>query len=173
MKLPDFLEFSPFNQLREQMGATESGDFTYFDGRTQLGRDELLSLSGAGLTIKADQLRVLTDRTLAYKNARVITGANQGQGASYHLAGCADLIAMVGKGADLQIYALLQDRLPDALSTALPCQACLGRAHYQRAGLGRQRQRQPLNDVGQEFSVAVWNRKYPPYPVCEKPELVF
>lgn len=31
MKLPDFLEFEPFNQLRNTMGAEQLGDFVFFD----------------------------------------------------------------------------------------------------------------------------------------------
>lgn len=72
MKLPNFLESAPLNSLRQVMGATRLGDLTLRGSVDVLTVEELERLSGVGVDVSADQVRVLPDGTLAYKDSRVV-----------------------------------------------------------------------------------------------------
>lgn len=72
MKLPDFLEFEPFNTLRNTMSADNLGDFVFFDPRKNLTGLERIELEHNGLTIKPECLYTASDFTLVYKNSRVL-----------------------------------------------------------------------------------------------------
>lgn len=91
MKLPDFLEFEPFNALRREMGAENLGQFDFFDPRQHLNAEELQSLSSGGLSVGLEGVRSLENSTLAFKNSRVLlylSSPKNGEQAYYHLAEC-------------------------------------------------------------------------------------
>jgi hypothetical protein len=101
MKLPNFFEFAPLNSARLKMGI-EPSYFTEFktEGTShRLTEDELDRLtSGAGIEIDFDQLTVLRDGTLGYKNKRVLLYIRdvalfrgRDQLPRYHLMNCAAL----------------------------------------------------------------------------------
>lgn len=71
MKLPDYIQFEPLNRLRQLMGA-ELGRFTPAINPHRLTVEEIEQLSRSGIEIPLDQVRILDDGTLAYKNSRVI-----------------------------------------------------------------------------------------------------
>ena len=71
MKLPNFYQSEPLNQLRKTIGA-ELGDFTPVINPNVLSLEEIEQLSRSGIEIPLDQVRTLDDGTLAYKNSRVI-----------------------------------------------------------------------------------------------------
>jgi len=71
MKLPDFLQFAPLNNLRQLMGAS-LGTFVPVTNPNVLTAAELDQLSRSGIDIPLEEVRILDDGTLAYKNARVI-----------------------------------------------------------------------------------------------------
>lgn len=81
MKLPNFYEFQPLNDLKEKMGIDRNiiGTLTVVVEPGRLTELELEKLaSSSGLDISIDDLRVLEDGTLAYKNSRVLLRAGSG-----------------------------------------------------------------------------------------------
>lgn len=107
MKLPDFYSFDPLNRLKQRMGIARStfGDLTVLVDPARLTTFELEKLTSQdGLDISIDDLRFLSDGTLAYKNSRVLLyirdvavyGGRHSE-PRYHLAKCATLIEMQKK----------------------------------------------------------------------------
>lgn len=197
MKLPDFLVFEPFNQLREAMGAEKLGGFVFFDSRLHLRQDELDLLRGPGLPTTVSDCRVLTDKTLAIKDSRVlvlepVTGAIPesapdlvaGSGVRYHLADCEHVRGMRTCGTNILVVAPYlysvdkptqgkADIIPQALVDAQVCFDCLHVLHYQGLGYGRQRHQHYNAEVQAQFSLLAWCQKYPIYPLALLTEPVF
>ncbi len=71
MKLPDFTQFEPLNALRRMMGA-ELGVFVPVTNPHRLTVEEIEQLARSGIEVPLDQVRVLDDGTLAYKDSRVV-----------------------------------------------------------------------------------------------------
>ena len=100
MKLPDFTVFEPFNQLRRSMKAPLVDTFVV-EKPIQLTISDLEAMQESGLDISNEELRVLEDGTLAYKDSRVLLHirdvASYGQSISmpkFHLANCDTLQKM-------------------------------------------------------------------------------
>jgi hypothetical protein len=72
MKLPDFEIDNRFNELRRVMGAHQLGDLHLKQAANLITESELEALAGVGIDVQWDQVRVLTDGTLAYKDRRVV-----------------------------------------------------------------------------------------------------
>ena len=75
MKLPNFYDFEPLNSLKERMGLAREdlGALDVHVGASRLTAAELERLTSQdGLDISSDQLRILDDGTLAYKDSRVL-----------------------------------------------------------------------------------------------------
>ena len=104
MKLPDFYYFEPLNSLKERMGLARE-DLGSLDVQVDAGRltaSELERLTSQdGLDISPDDLRILDDGTLAYKDSRVllyirdvsVMGDREPE-PRYHLANCSTLRQM-------------------------------------------------------------------------------
>ncbi len=169
MKLPDFLNFDPFNELRQRMGAEALGDFVFFDPKHHLTGLELLELNKAGLDTYAGELRVLDDFTLAYKNARVLVYRSTDQEKEvpvFHLADCA------------KVYQWRVSELPvkvtnGELEAGQVCEDCLHRLNYQGFDSVRQRHRDYSQRIFQGFDVTGFFEKYPSYPVEQASAPVF
>jgi hypothetical protein len=73
VKLPDFLRDPALNELRERMGATELGSFRLSVNPYRFTIAELEALLEGGIDVE-DLVRVrpLADRTLCYKDRRVL-----------------------------------------------------------------------------------------------------
>src|SRR5438105_4185565 len=71
MKLPDFTLDAALNELRRRMGA-ELIAFSPPSNSETLTVEEIERLSKEGIEIPLDEVRVLKDGTLAYKNQRVV-----------------------------------------------------------------------------------------------------
>jgi hypothetical protein len=104
MKLPNFYVFDPLNRLKEKMGiALETvGSLDVLIDAARLTAFELEKLASQdGLDISLDDLKVLFDGTLAYKDSRVllyirdvaIYGEHEPE-PRYHLSNCATLQQM-------------------------------------------------------------------------------
>lgn len=101
MKLPNFYLFEPLNALKEKMGIARDKlgniDVPIDPGRLTQAELERLT-SQDGLDISLDDLRVLEDGTLAYKDSRVLLyirdvtvyGDHEVE-PRYHLANCSTL----------------------------------------------------------------------------------
>lgn len=104
MKLPNFYEFEPLNTVKSKMGIPRNvyGTFTVLVDASRLTKVELEKLTSAnGLDISADELTILPDGTLAYKNSRVIlyirditVYGNKEIQPKFHLADCITLQQM-------------------------------------------------------------------------------
>jgi hypothetical protein len=104
MKLPNFYDFEPLNAVKAKMGIPRNvyGSLTVIIDAGRLTELELEKLTSSnGLDISADDLTILPDGTLAYKNSRVILyirdvtvyGGQEIQ-PKFHLANCATLQQM-------------------------------------------------------------------------------
>jgi hypothetical protein len=101
MKLPDFLKDPQLNELRRRMGAAELGAFRLSVNPYRFTIAELEQLIDAGIDVASlDEVRSLPDRTLSYKDRRVllhrrdvpVVVAGRGQRRElphFHLANCA------------------------------------------------------------------------------------
>jgi hypothetical protein len=104
MKLTDFAGFEPLNALKDKMGIPREalGDLTVSVDAARLSELELERLASPdGLEISPDDLRVLEDGTLAYKNSRVLlyirdvsTNGHHQSHPRYHVSNCGTLVAM-------------------------------------------------------------------------------
>ncbi len=72
MKLPDFLEDKALNSLRAQMGADRLGRFEAKADGKRLTIVEIEQLTSKGIDVSIDDVVVLPDGTLAYKDSRVL-----------------------------------------------------------------------------------------------------
>lgn len=124
MKLPDFLIWSELNALRQQMGAYELGELSLKADPNRLTEAELEKLVNGGLDVAVDEVRVLPDGTLAYKDSRVLVyirdvasyGRRQSGGTEglprFHFANCDTLQKMrQEKRYDRYVVAARQDGL--------------------------------------------------------------
>ncbi len=73
MKLPDFLRDAGLNDLRERMGAADLGTFRLSVNPYRFTMAELECLIDDGIDVdNLDRVRPLPDRTLSYKDRRVL-----------------------------------------------------------------------------------------------------
>lgn len=174
MELPDFLEFGPFNLLRQKMGANALGDFVFFDPQRHLTGQELLQLkSDGGIEISVAALRVHEDFTLIYKNARVLVALSEPESQAstasklYHLADCSQVALWRNRLAHLPLRVATRE-----MSGAV-CTECLQRLRYEGFDRGRSRH-QPYNErVREGFDLQLYYQRYPCYPVAESESVVF
>jgi hypothetical protein len=104
MKLPNFYEFEPLNSIKAMMGIPRNvyGTLRPLVTAPRLTELELRILaSNNGLDISVDELVILPDGTLAYKNSRVIlyirdvnVYGNQQIQPRFHLSNCTTLQQM-------------------------------------------------------------------------------
>jgi len=152
VKLPDFTKFEPLNKLRFEMGATELGSFTSNYSPDRLTREELDRLSRSGIDIPLEEVRILPDGTLAYKDSRVllyIRDVYQYKGGEevlprYHVSDCRTLQDMRDKKRyeryvvatrddgefELNIGAKGSDNLRPAIRQLAVCQNCLAKLKF-------------------------------------------
>lgn len=73
MRLPDFLQWEELNDLRRRMGHVPLGRLKLASDNDLLTEDELERLVHEGVDLQSlNELKVLADGTLSYKNARVL-----------------------------------------------------------------------------------------------------
>jgi hypothetical protein len=156
VKLPNFISDPQFNELRRQMGATTLGELTLKRGAERLTIAELEKLVTGGIDLQSlDEVRVLDDGTLAYKDRRVLlyirdvsNYGRRGAGAAdlpkFHVSNCKTLREMRAKrrfnryvvatrdDGKFQIN-LMQDRAPvrTSIEELRVCQYCLGEIRYE------------------------------------------
>jgi hypothetical protein len=172
VKLPDFLEFEPFNQLRNTMGAEQLGDFVFFDPKKNLTGLERIELETRGLKVNDKTLQGASDFTLVFKDSRVLVFNPQPTDLDdwhYHLADC-DIIQ---KYREQQTLNQLQAKttLPISESGSYTvCPHCLQKLRYQNFDAARQRHREYSQRIADEFCLDSFFEKYPIYPVEIKQE---
>lgn len=173
MKLPDFLEFEPFNDIRDRMGADVLGDFVFFDPHLNLTGHERLSLEQEGLAIDDEHFRVGADFTLIYKDSRILLMYTQPESQEtdraestsqryYHIASCNEVEALMNEGLKESRW---KGRTTTSIETCQVCTECLQRMQYQHFDNHRHRHRGYSDRVQQDFDLADFFRRYPMYPV--------
>lgn len=169
MILPDFLDFEPFNLLRQTMGATELGQFEFFDPQQHLTAEELKALETVGLKVPLAGVRSLADSTLAYKNSRVLLYPLGQRGEPiYHLASCDLLQQARANSVGIDWAATVVSPEVDGQACHV-CSACLQTMQYQSFDAVRSRHREYSQRVRDNFSVLDFFKRYPCYPLQEKP----
>ena len=173
MKLPDFLSFEAFNQLRQTMGAEELGDFVFFDPKRHLTGLQRLSLEREGLALSPAELRPLGDFTLAYKDTRVLlyqppVSAEQGR-LFYHLADCPSVYEL--QGNETEPHWWVRANNPNLIYSNVDyrvCSQCLQRLRYQDFDAARNRHREYSKRVQEDFDLEAFFLRYPSYPINEQ-----
>ena len=110
MKLLYFIEFEPFNQLRKKIGTDDFGFFELFDPLVHLTGSERSELENTGVLRKPADLRVLPDKTLAFKNSRVLAYVSDEswyrshrEYPTFHLAFCSQLESLSVENPALEL----------------------------------------------------------------------
>ena len=161
MEFPDFLKFKPFNYLRELMGANELGDFEFFDPSIHLSADDRRQLLN-GLMIPFASLVQLQDKTLSYKNGRVLVSVPEPKHSSewcYHPAACGRFEALSG----LVRASTLRPQNP--LGQYTVCAECLQVLRYKGFDAVRNRHRHYSQRVQDEFDLEEFFAGFPAYPL--------
>ena len=156
MKLPDFLDDKDFNQLRRTMGAESPGQFELFDPEKQLTYTEREALESGLVELAAPALRVLKDKTLAYKNSRVWLQ----KGDDIHLAYCKTVQSLRHREQAIQIST--GNFHPQHQSVCLECLSVL---QYQGIDARRMRRAEFSDQVVEQFSMDDFKNAYPFYPI--------
>lgn len=164
MQLPNFLDFEAFNQLREKMGAEALGHFDFFDPNLHLSTEERERLQ-TGLLISIDQIAELADRTLGFKNGRVLVSVVQPtalQDWVFHLAACAQLQALRG-----EVRATMAEPHHPGGQFQV-CGQCLQVLSYKGFDALRNRHRHYSLCLQEEFNLPEFFQAFPPYPLSAK-----
>jgi len=162
MKLPDFLAFEPFNDLRQRMGAVELGHFDLFDPKIQLSTHEREALASVGLAIAISSVRALDDLTLAYKDGRVAVFTEE-QNGCFHVSNCADIQALGEQKAKFKVATV--EPLPSPSSQVKVCEDCLQRLRYEGFDMNRHRHRQYSEGILSRFTLTKFFSLYSAYPI--------
>jgi hypothetical protein len=164
VKFPNFLEFEAFNHLREKMGATSLGQFEFFNPKVHLSADEREQLQ-AGLMVAIDHIKVLVDRTLAFKNGRVLISIQQPIALEdwvFHPAACQQLQALAG-----EVRASTSQPLHPTGHFQV-CADCLQLLRYKGFDAMRNRHRHYSQRLHDEFKLEEFHLDFPPYPLSAK-----
>lgn len=170
MKLPDFLEFEPFNRVRARMGAESLGAFEFFDPVLHLTAQERETLAG-GLTLGWSALRCLHDYTLAYKNSRVLLWVNSGgeswAAPCYHLAFCRPLQRLHRQQPQWRVQIATVLPPPDSWPWRV-CPDCLQQLQFRGFDAARTRHRDYSDRVLETFELSEFFHQYPLYPITSQ-----
>jgi hypothetical protein len=179
VKLPDFKKFERLNSLRTRMGISPNtfGEMkTIVIKASSMSYDELKALSTVGIEVELDQVSVLADGTLAYKDKRVLLHIRDvsDHGRSYsdprfHFANCETLrkmrsnnrfdryvVATNDSGVFRLFFSSTRKEVPKKLDV---CQNCLEFFSY-NGFLGTDEQFQRKRAVN-SFSISEFFEKYP------------
>ncbi len=185
MELPDFIEFAPFNTLRDNMGTNELGYFELFDPAKHLTGEERSALANGGVLKTLTDITVLPDKTLAIKNSRVLLYIpdenwfrHRREYPTYHVARCSLLDELANETPAQEYlvttrlaedYELLKYRDGGDYSLVshgfLVCKHCLHKLRYKDFDEFRNRKRGYSQKVLNEFKLGEFYRLYKQYPL--------
>lgn len=185
MKLPDFTEFSPFNDLREKIGTQELGFFELFDPAIHLTGSERSELENTGRLLKPSGIKVLPDKTLAIKNSRVLAYIpdeawyrNRREYPTYHVAWCSELESLQAEHPVQELlvttkmsndYNLVKIKGSGEVSLSehglVVCKHCLHTLRYRNYDEYRNRRRGYSQKVLNDFNLKDFYRFYQQYPL--------
>jgi hypothetical protein len=156
MQIKDFDDFEPFNTLRKKMGAETLGSFELFDPEKQITFSERELLELGNFNVPSNRLRILKDKTFAFKNTRLWLSWPDHE--SYHLAGCDLVQKRRHKKADF-IAGLHQP------TDQIVCLDCLQLLKFDGLDARRSRRLDLAETVQKEFKLTEFQKDYPFYPL--------
>jgi hypothetical protein len=156
MQIKGFDDFEPFNTLRKKMGAEILGSFELFDPEKQITFSERELLELGCFDVPSNRLRILKDKTFAFKNTRLWLSWSEHEG--YHLAGCDLVQKRRRKKADF-IAGLHQP------TDQIVCLDCLQLLKYDGLDARRSRRLDLAETVQKEFKLTEFQKDYPFYPL--------
>lgn len=156
MKLKPLNDFPGLSEPRQQMGATQLGEFELFDAAYHITYPEREALNNGQFELTVEQLRVLKDRTLAFKNTRLwMTWADEPY---FHLATCEHVQK---QRLNKQTFRAGVHRPETSLKV---CVHCLQWLKFD--GLDARRGRRlDMEQVQDDFSLKSFQDEYPFYPI--------
>tara|TARA_B110000008_G_scaffold108375_1_gene111383 strand:- start:8305 stop:8778 length:474 start_codon:yes stop_codon:yes gene_type:complete len=156
MLIKKFDDFEPFNQLRKKMGAEKLGCFELFDPQRQITYSERESLELGNFKIESARLKILKDKTIAFKNTRLwLSWLNE---EVFHLAACEH----IQKRRHLKgtfIAGL------NPLSEKTVCLECLQLLKFDGLDARRSRRLDLAETIQKDFKLADFQKEYPFYPL--------
>ncbi|MGK0405980.1 MAG: hypothetical protein ACJAR6_001360 [Oleispira sp.] len=156
MQINDFDDFEPFNTLRKKMGAEVLGSFELFDPEKKITFSERELLEIGGFDVPSNRLRILKDKTFAFKNTRLwLSWPEHG---SYHLAGCDSVQKRRHKKANF-IAGLHQP------TDKIVCLDCLKSLKFNGLDARRSRRLDLAETIQKEFQLTEFQKDYPFYPL--------
>lgn len=192
MRLPDFANFPPLEDLRMRMGASQLGFFKLGMAGPKLSQVEVKELEEAGIEVgDLDSLHVLDDGTIAYKNSRVLLhirdvqrymhrGPTADQLPRFHIANCSTLQEMrannrfgryvVATRQDGKFIINLKnnsDAWQQSLRALWVCKNCLSYLGYD--GYASDLDADARNVIFSAFELEEFFRRYPKSPIYEAP----
>mgnify|MGYP000019045619 CR=1 FL=1 len=156
MVIKPFDDFEPFNQLRKKMGAEKLGSFELFDPQKQITYSERELLELGVFDVASNQLRILKDKTFAFKNARLWLSWPEHE--NFHLAAC-DLVQKRRHQKANFIAGLHQ---PKGQSV---CLNCLQLLKFDGLDARRSRRLDLAESIQKDFKLSEFKKDYPFYPL--------
>jgi hypothetical protein len=182
MKLPNFIKFMPFLNLKAKMGipAERLGRIKplEFKRGTTLTLDELAAITTSGLDVGIDEVRFLQDGTIAFKDRRVLLyirdvqfGDRKPKDPKFHVSSCKMLHQMKRSGRFEQRYVISTRsdgifhlhyiaKKEKAQKRLEICQFCLGNLSYKGFNYNRMTELQRRQAVD-GFSIPEFFQHYP------------
>lgn len=156
MKLKVFDDFPPITKLRAEMGADELGQFELFDPQRQITYSEREKLEIGRFDISSMRLKILKDKTIAFKNTRLwLSWAGHD---NYHLAAC----DQIQKRRHLKEKFIAGVNQPD---TGAVCLECLLLLRYDGLDARRSRRLDLTDEIQREFNLTEFQQQYPFFPL--------
>ena len=156
MRITSFDEFEPFNQLRKKMGTEKLGSFELFDPQRQITYSERELLEAGIFDVESGRLRILKDKTIAFKNARLwLTWSDH---EDFHLAAC----EKIQKRRHLKANFIAGLHSIDDKSVCLDCLQLL---KFDGLDARRSRRLDLAETMQKEFKLTEFQKDYPFYPL--------
>jgi len=191
MKLPDFEFFEPFNKLRQIMKANSLGSFSLNFKGQGLTKAELDILVSKGIDVDFEEINVLKDGTLAYKDSRVLVyirdipeyvrqyGNEEISLPKFHLAWCSTLDSMKKKNkfgkyvvstkndGKFEICRIGNIEKKHSLENLTVCRNCLKSISFEGYDKVSQKNR---DNIVNNFTIIKFFENYPRQLFLEKPK---
>jgi len=156
MKIKSFDDFEPFNKQREKMGADQLGSFELFDPQKQITYSERELLEQGIFEISSRGLKILKDKTTAFKNTRLWLTWPEDE--TFHLAACDQV--QKRRHQKFSFIAGLQQPVGHRV-----CLDCLQLLKFDGFDARRSRRLDLAETIQKEFKLADFQKEYPFYPL--------
>jgi hypothetical protein len=156
MQIKSFDDFEPFNKLRKEMETDELGSFELFDPQKQITYSERALLELGEFEISSTGLKILKDKTIAFKNTRLWLTWPEHK--DFHLAACDHVQKRRHQKASF-IAGLKQP------TGHCVCLDCLQLLKFDGFDARRSRRLDLAETIRKEFKLAEFQRFYPFYPL--------